>query len=101
LQQHEAPTTAIRHHFRKITGMTLRLDGLLLLEEKYLIDETNQPQHQTTLYYALDRPQITTASLTEIEHENQAEWVSIAELTRSQLQFGYNAIMAGQLKVQS
>ncbi len=101
LQRQEAPTSAIRHHFRQVTGMTLRLGELLLVEEKYLIDETDQPQHRSILYYALDRPQITTASLTEIKHENQPEWVDIADLKRAQLQIGFNAIMAGHLRLKS
>ncbi len=101
LQGQDAPTSAIRHHFRQVTGMTLRLGALLLVEEKYVIDETDQPQHRSILYYALDRPQVTTASLTEIKQENQPEWLDIADLNRTQLQFGFNAIMAGHLRLKS
>ena len=100
LQSLETPTQAVRHHFRDVTGMTPRLGPLLLVEDQFIVDDAQQAWHLSTLYYALDRPEATVASLTEIESSSQPEWVTLATLQRDQLQLGFEAIEAGRLRLQ-
>jgi 8-oxo-dGTP diphosphatase len=100
LQPDETPTQAVRHHFRQITGMTPRLGPLLLVEDQYVIDEDKQPWHLSILYYALERPAATVASLTEIESSSQPEWIPLGTLKREQLHLGFEAIEAGRLRLQ-
>lgn len=100
LQPHEPPTQAVRHFFREVTGMTPKLGPLLHVEEKYRIDDDGQAWHLTMLYYALDRPEATVATLTEIENTIQPDWVPLNELRREQLLLGYEAIEAGKLRSQ-
>lgn len=98
LQPHEPPTQAVRHFFREVTGMTPKLGPLLHIEEKYRMDDEGQAWHLTMLFYALDRPPATVATLTEIESTIQPDWVPLNELQREQLQLGYEAIEAGKLR---
>ena len=100
LQPHEPPTQAVRHFFRDITGMTPKLGPLLHVEEKYRIDDDGQAWHLALLFYALDRPAATVATLTEIESAIQPDWIPLNELQREQLQLGYEAIEAGKLRSQ-
>lgn len=98
LQPTETPTQAVRHHFRRVTGMTPLLGPLLFVEDQYVVDEKDQAWHLTLLYYALDRPDATVASLTEIETSTQYSWVHFDALARDGLQLGYEAIGAGRLR---
>lgn len=98
LRPDETPTQSVRHYFREITGMTPKLGSLLIVEEQYALDADGQAYHLSNLYYNLDRPDATVATLTEIENANLGEWVNLAELKRSDLQLGYDAITAGRLR---
>lgn len=99
LRSDETPSQAVRHYFRQITGMTPRLGPLLSIDDQYLIDENEQAWHLSVLYYALDRPEATVATLTEIESSAQPEWVHLAQLRREDLQLGYDAIEAARLRL--
>lgn len=99
LRPDETPTQAVRHYFREITGMTPKLGPLLAVEEQYVLDGDGQAYHLSVLYYGLDRPDATVATLTEIENASLGEWVNLAELKRSDLQLGYDAIAAGRRRV--
>lgn len=99
LAAHETPTQAVRHYFRQLTGMTPILGPLLFVEDQYHIDGARQAWHLSVLYYALDRPTATAATLAELESSAQPDWLPLAELERNQMQFGYEAIQAGWLRL--
>jgi len=100
LKAHEPPTQAVRHFFRERAGMTPRLGPMLHIEEKFRLDDEGQAWHLVMLYYALDRPEATVATLTEIESAQQPDWVPLNELHREQLLLGYEAIEAAKLRLQ-
>jgi len=100
LMPHDPPRQAVRHFFRDLTGMTPDLGPLLHVEDKYRVDEDGQAWHLSVLYYALDRPQATVATLTEIESAVQPDWVPLNECHREQFQLGFEAIEAGKLRLQ-
>jgi ADP-ribose pyrophosphatase YjhB (NUDIX family) len=99
LASHETPTQAVRHYFRQLTGMTPILGPLLFVEDQYHVDDARQAWHLSVLYYALDRPVATAATLAELEGSVQPGWLPLAELKRNQMQFGYEAIQAGWLRL--
>ncbi|MCA9925579.1 MAG: NUDIX domain-containing protein [Anaerolineales bacterium] len=100
LKANEPPRQAVRHFFRDVAGMTPDLGPLLHVEDAYRIDEQGQAWHLTIMYYALERPQATVATLTEIESAVQPDWVPLSECRREQFQLGYEAIEAGKLRTQ-
>lgn len=99
LNQLETPTQAVRHHIRNLTGITPMLGPLLAVEEQYHLDADRQAWHLSVMYYALDRPPLTATTLAEIEGDAEREFVPISTLHRQQLQFGYDAILAGQARL--
>lgn len=99
LAPHETPTQAVRHYFRQLTGMTPILGPLLFVEDQYHIDSAQQAWHLSVLYYALDRPTAAATTLSELDSSAQPRWVPLAELERNQMQFGYEAIQAGWLRL--
>lgn len=101
LQPHQPPTQAVRHFFRNVTGMTPQLGPLLHVEDDFRLDADGQAWHLTVLYYALDRPEATVATLTELESAIQPDWVPLNECRRDQFQLGYDALEAGKLRAQT
>ena len=95
--EEETPAQAVRHFFRRVTGMTPRLGPLVFIEDQYRIDETEQAYHLSVLYYALSQPDATHAALSEVEKSTPYAWLPLAELPRSALQLGYEAIHAARL----
>lgn len=96
LEANETPTQAVRHHFRRLTGMVPEVGPLVFVEDQYLYNN-NQAWHLSILYYALNRPSAVTSSVSEPIHGVTKAWIDVEELQREKLQFGYEAIRAGQL----
>ncbi|MFQ5398825.1 MAG: hypothetical protein ACE5E7_04420 [Anaerolineae bacterium] len=100
LADHEAPTQAIRHHFRRVAGVMPLLGPLLYVENQYRVDEDGRAWHLSVLYYALD-PATTRLTPSTLARKTQGpEMVPVKGLERSQLLFGYEAIQAGRLRLQ-
>lgn len=98
LAEDEPPTQAIRQLFRKLTGLVLHLGSLIYVEDQYVVDDDEKAWHQSLMYYLLTRPSITTTpTLTVTDHYEQPEWVSLTNLQRHELQFGYQALQAARL----
>ncbi len=95
LANNETPTQAVRQTFRQLTGMTPKLGPILYVEDQYFIDEDRRAWHYSVLYYALERP----SSASAISESGQIDWVILDDLTRDQMQFGYEAIQAGRLQL--
>jgi ADP-ribose pyrophosphatase YjhB (NUDIX family) len=99
LAENETPAQAIRHIFRDLTGMTPLLGPLLFVEDQYHIDDDRRAWCLSTLYYALERP-MAAATLAEPDDSAvQPDWVSLDDLARHQMQYGYEAILAGKLQL--
>lgn len=99
LSLQETPKQAVRVHFRRIMGSTPQVGSLLYIEEQYHITEDNQPWRLSMMYYAMEKPTLSTTTLGESVDVNvDARWVPIQELERAKMQFGWEAIQAGQLQ---
>jgi 8-oxo-dGTP diphosphatase len=98
LEAHETPTQALKHHFRRMAGLSPLVGPLLFVEDQYRLDENNRAWHLSVLYYALDRPLYSTITVGETDHL-ETSWVPLAALERSKMQFGYDAIQAGRLRL--
>ncbi|MBK7893853.1 MAG: NUDIX domain-containing protein [Candidatus Promineifilaceae bacterium] len=94
----DTPTQAIRHYFRQIAGLTPVIGSLLFVEDQYFLDEARRAWKLSAMYYGLERPLTTATTLTESDEANQIEWVPLANLQRTQFQFGYEAVQAGKLQ---
>lgn len=95
LADNETPGQAIRHAFRQLTGMTPRLGPMLYVEDQYVVDGEQRAWHFAVVYYALERPS-TAATLSD---SGKMEWVALETLRRREMQFGYEAIQAGRLRL--
>lgn len=99
LTDHETPTQVIRHYFRQMTGMIPQFGPLIFVEDMYHIDDNNKAWHISAMYYALIRSQTATTTLANLTGSAQPEWVLLTALERQQMQFGYEAIQAGKLRL--
>lgn len=88
------PPQAVRYHFREITGITPVLGPMVYLEERYIIDNDRRAWHLTAVYYALSRPPLNATTLAEIENNQNFSFVPLTNITRHNMQFGYDAIQA-------
>jgi ADP-ribose pyrophosphatase YjhB (NUDIX family) len=98
LETHETPTQSLKHHFRRVAGLAPLVGPLLFVEDQYRLDEQECAWQLSVLYYALDRPLYSTMSVSEMDLF-EANWIPLAELRRSNVQFGYDAIQAGRLRL--
>lgn len=96
LDEKETPSQAVRHHFRRVTGMVLELGPLVFVEDQYVYD-AGRAWHLSVLYYALKRPSAASSSISEPISNVTRAWIELDELQREKMQFGYEAIRAGQL----
>lgn len=94
----ETPAQAVRGHIRRLTGLTPRVGDLLLTEDLYQINEDEHPYHLAAMYYALERPHMSVAP-TETEEAADVRWISIADLERTQMWFGYDAVQAARWRM--
>ncbi|MCA9996257.1 MAG: hypothetical protein KDE56_10950 [Anaerolineales bacterium] len=92
------PEQAIRRYFQQQLRILPDLDGLLWLEERYVLDEQGQAQRLSVLYYGLKRP-FDTKSVA-IKTGALLQWVPLADVERTRMQFGYDAVQAGKLNQQ-
>lgn len=99
LQSHEIPMEVVRHHFREVTGVMPLLGPLLYVEEQHWLDEEGRAWHLSVLYYALDRTTSMATTLADIQGSQETEWVPLDTLQRQEMQFGYQAIQAGRLRL--
>ena len=100
LEPNEIPTQAVRFHFRQMTGFTPLISGLLYVEDQHRLTDDNQAWHLSVLYYALERPEISSTTVGDAgELSPQVSWRSVAELERQEMLFGYDAIEAAQLRL--
>jgi len=95
LAENETPTQAVRHVFRRLTGMTPRMGAMLYVEDQFMMDEDRRAWQFSVVYYALERPS-TAATISET---GKVEWVPLDGLERQQMQFGYEAVQAGRLQL--
>jgi ADP-ribose pyrophosphatase YjhB (NUDIX family) len=98
LEARQTPTQAVKYYLRQTLTMTPVVGPLLFVEEQYRL-EKGQAWRLSVLYYALDRPPLTAASFVDLDHTIQTQWVALGSLRREQMQFGYEAIRAGQLRL--
>ncbi len=97
LQPHETPKRTVQYHFRRATGMTPQVGSLLFVEERYQLAGNGEAWRLTAFYYALSRPLITAVSLGKVDESAvEGRWFPLADLSRKELQFGYEAIRAVQ-----
>lgn len=92
----ETPTQAVRQHFRRVTGMVPEVDALVFVEDRYLYEE-EQGWKLSAMYYALRRSTTAVSTVTEATDNIPKQWLDLADLSREQLQFGYEAIRASEL----
>ena len=64
-----------------------------MVQDEYRIVK-DQAWHLAVMYYALTRPAVGRASLVDFDKLTQPEWVSIANLERTNLLFGYEVIQS-------
>ncbi|MCA9961717.1 MAG: NUDIX domain-containing protein [Chloroflexota bacterium] len=99
LSTQETPKQAVRVHFRRIMGSTPQVGSLLHIENQYHITDDEQAWHLCIMYYAMEKPTLSTTTLGEsVDADIDARWVPIPELDRTKIQFGWEAIQAGQLQ---
>jgi hypothetical protein len=89
------PEQAIRRYFQQQLRILPDLDTLLWLEERHLVDEDGRAWGLSVLYYGLKRP-FETKSIA-VKTGSLWQWVPLADVERTQMQFGYDAIQAGKL----
>lgn len=95
LQPHETPQHAVRYHFRRAAGITPQVGALLFVEERQQYAGEGEAWQLASLYYALSRPMMTAALPGEVDDTAvEGRWFPLAELSRKELQFGYEAIRA-------
>lgn len=92
----QTPQSSLLAHLRQLTGLTLVTGPLIFLEEQYRVDEAGQAWHLSAMYYGVTRPSLAVTMPVELSNEPAAEWLPLSELTREQMQFGYQAIQAAR-----
>ncbi len=83
---------AVRQYFRAATGITPFVQDLLLVEEQFVLDEETRPWQLSMMYYRLSRPPVGHMGLIDFENSAKPDWVPLKNLTRQQMQFGYDAL---------
>jgi hypothetical protein len=94
--ENQSPRPALLACLRQLTGLTLATGPLLFLEEQYRMDESGQAWHLSAMYYGVLRPPLAVTMPVETNTTVQTSWVPLGDLTREQMQFGYQAIQAAR-----
>ncbi|MCA9981092.1 MAG: NUDIX hydrolase [Anaerolineales bacterium] len=84
---------AVRQHFRAATGITPYVQEMLFVEEQFVLDDDEQPWQLTMMYYRLSRPPVGHMGLIDFENPAKPDWVPLKNLTRQQMQSGYDALL--------
>ena len=95
LKPHETPGGVLRQHFQQATGIRPVSGPMLYAEELYRLDEKGKAWQVSALYYILSRPADSSANLTLSPNGLEPELMPLSGLSRNQLLFGYEAILAG------
>lgn len=96
LNSHQTPAQKVRSHFRRVMGLVPEVGPLVFVEDQHVFND-DQAWHLSALYYALRRPTAVSSSVSEPTSKLTRAWIDLEELQREKLQFGYEAIRAGQL----
>jgi ADP-ribose pyrophosphatase YjhB (NUDIX family) len=88
----ETPEQALQARFREVMGITPTIERLLLVDERYYLDEQGQGWRLVDMFFKAQRPSTRTDSIVATEHESRPQWVELAALQRSQLELGYTAV---------
>lgn len=95
LTANEAPTQAIRHYFRRLTGITPQLGPLLLLEDQFRWLD-GRAWRIAAMYFAVSRPFTASLHFDEtLDPDITPQWVDLFDLQRNQFLFGLKAVVAG------
>lgn len=92
------PEQAIRRYFQQQLRLVPKVEALLWLEERYVVDEQQQAWGLSMVYYGLKRP--FDAKSVAAKTGALLHWVPITEVGRTHMQFGYDALQAGKLHQQ-
>lgn len=88
----QAPEQAMRQYFREATGMMPVIQSLIMVDDRYYYDGESG-YRLSVLYYLLEQPGSgRLTNLIDFGNEARPEWVSLSELQRQDMQFGYDAI---------
>lgn len=94
----ETPHELLRRVFRQLLGITPEIGPLLFLEDRYELDR-RQGWHVATLYHAVERPTTAVAAPVQMRQNSIASWLPLNQVQRHEMQFGYEAIQAGELRL--
>lgn len=97
LTRDELPASLLRRRVQQVLGTLPVVGDVLFVEEQHLIDAEGQAWRVAALYYSLSRPDQPTT--TRVDTTGTAvEWIALSELRRNMLQFGFEAIRAGEAR---
>lgn len=96
LAQDELPESLLRQQVRQVLGVVPEVGDLLHVEAQNRVDAQGQPWRVAALYYALSRPEQPSAIRVDTA-DTAVEWIALADLRRDMLNFGYEAIWAGEV----
>lgn len=94
LRRGQTPERGVRAFFRAATGFLPDLTSLLYIEEQHRLDERGRPWHLSVFYYGLQRSVEGAVGLASVADSQRPEWVPVQTLTRTEMQFGYPAVIA-------
>jgi ADP-ribose pyrophosphatase YjhB (NUDIX family) len=97
LRPQDTPAEAIRHHFRQLIGVIPIIGSFLFVTEQYLVDAAQNAWREAQTYYLVERPPVVETTLPAVGTAVPPEWIRLNDLTRTQMQFGYDAVQAGRL----
>jgi ADP-ribose pyrophosphatase YjhB (NUDIX family) len=95
----ETPKQALRQHVRLATGIIPQIETTLFIESSYRVDSEECAWHDSMLYFSLRRSMVGFAGLVDFDNVVRPEWVSVNQLRREQMQFGFDAIEAGRTRL--
>ncbi len=85
------PASGLRRLFRGATGLTPEIGPLVLVDDAYR-SQDGAGIHLALFYYAVSRPRQQIGGFIDFENPDRPQWVRLAELGRSHLLFGFDAI---------
>ncbi len=94
----ETPRQHAQQHVQQVLGVLPVVGDLLYLEERNRIDGEGNAWQISAMYYALTRPRFQQPMRVETAG-TIVEWIALSELTREMMQFGYEAVRAGQARL--
>jgi ADP-ribose pyrophosphatase YjhB (NUDIX family) len=92
MNPNETPEQALQARFREITGITPQIERLLLVDERYYLDENGQGWRLADMFFAVQRPSTRLDSMLATDYEPRPQWVELTNLQRPQMELGYAAV---------